>query len=139
MNWTIQQIRQAFSGRLIGKSKMKTSVCGALLYLPADMVKNITNCVWFISSPDDAWAFTFRGSDIKDQHLVFLSDELFEETKEKIEYTILHEIGHVILKHRNSMGYRQSQTEIRQQELQADRFAKKYLFPAKPQVRKVTI
>jgi len=106
---------------------MRKMVCETLLYLPSEIIKYVTGSVWFISSPEDAWAFTFRGSDIKNQHLIILSDELFNQKKNQIRYTILHEIGHVLLGHKNSIGFEQTQSEIKQQELEADQFANKYL------------
>lgn len=127
MDWTVEEISHAFSGRLVGKLPMRAIVCETVLLLPSDMIQYVTGNVWFISSPEDAWAFTFRGADIKERHLVILSEELFEQDKKQIQYTILHEIGHVILQHKNSIGYEQTQSEIDQQELQADIFAKKYL------------
>jgi Zn-dependent protease with chaperone function len=106
---------------------MKRAVCETILYLPDEIIKHVTRKVWFISSPEDAWAFTFRGSDIKGQHLIVISDKLLRQTANDISYTILHEIGHVMLRHRNSMGFEQSKEEIRRQEKEADKFAKKYL------------
>lgn len=127
MKWTIEKIRRSFSGRLIGSLKMREQVCKTLLCLPSDMIKQTTSCVWFISFPDNAWALTFKGSDVADQHLVFISHELLAENPKKIKYTILHELGHVFLNHRNSMGFYQTDSEINQQEREADNFAKKYL------------
>ncbi len=127
MDWTVERIRHAFSGRLIGNLRMRVTVCEAILYLPSEMIEYITGNVWFISSPEDAWAFTFRGSEIKNRHLIILSDELFMQTKDKIEYTILHEVGHVMLGHRNSIGFEQTQSEIRRQEKEADQFSRNYL------------
>ncbi len=89
--------------------------------------ENVCATVWFISSPEDAWALTFRGSEIKNRSLVILSDELFLEDEEQIRYTILHEVGHIVLHHRNSIGYEQTQLEIDQQEKEADHFAKNIL------------
>ncbi len=106
---------------------MKTHVRETVSLLSEDLIKYVTKKVWFLSSPEDAWAFTFRGSDVKNQHLVYLSDELFKQDKERITYTILHEIGHCILKHENSMGRKQTQSEIDKQEFEADQFTKKYL------------
>ena len=90
------------------------------------MIAYICSNIWFISSPDDAWALTFKGSDINTKSLIFLSDELLNQYEEQIKYTILHEIGHVILKHKNSIGCQQTETEIKQQEIEADNFAKNY-------------
>jgi Zn-dependent peptidase ImmA (M78 family) len=58
---------------------------------------------------------------------VFISDELLRQKKEHIYYTILHEIGHVVLNHRNSIGFRQTVSEIKRQESEADLFAKRHL------------
>lgn len=49
------------------------------------------------------------------------------QDKEQIQYTIAHEIGHVILKHKNSIGRMQTQSEIKIQEREADEFAREYL------------
>jgi hypothetical protein len=127
MNWTITKIRKALGGKLIGNLFMREIVCKTLLLLPPDTIENICKKVWFISSPEDAWALTFRGSEIKNRSLIFLSDELLNQNAQQINFTILHEIGHVVLNHRNSIGYQQTQTEIKQQEQEADRFAKTYV------------
>lgn len=127
MKWTIEKVRRALGGKLIGKLYMREMVCKAILLLPPDVIEQITKGVWFISSQEDAWALTFRGSDIRERHLIFLSDELFTQDEDQIMYTILHEIGHVVHNHRNSIGFTQTESEIRQQEAEADRFAKQYL------------
>ena len=125
---TISEINKAFGGRLIGNPKVKTIICEIVATLPKNLIEYITNNVWFLSSPEDAWAITFRGSDIYNhQHLIFLSHELFNEDSSQIEYTTLHEIGHVILGHKNSIGRKQTQSEIDKQEFEADQFARKYL------------
>jgi Zn-dependent peptidase ImmA (M78 family) len=80
-----------------------------------------------MSSPEDSWAFTFRGADITYRHLIFLSDELLRQQVEQIRYTILHEIGHVVLDHNNSIGYLQTESEIKRQEAEADDFARRLL------------
>lgn len=127
MKWTLLQVRKALNGRLVGNSFMRESVCKTILLLPSESILYVCSHVWFISSPEDAWAFTFRGSEIKERSLIFLSDELFAQDERQIRYTILHEIGHVVLNHRNAIGYDQTQTEINQQEDEADRFAKEIL------------
>lgn len=127
MKWTVTDVRKALGGRLIGKLFMREVVCKTLLLLPQDILENVCATVWFISSPEDAWAFSFRGSEIKNRSLVILSDELFLQSEEQISYTILHEVGHIVLYHRNSIGYEQTQSEIKQQENEADNFARMYL------------
>lgn len=128
MNYTFTKIRQKFGGKLIGSGKMKQMVCSTLLIFPEDIIKKVTQKVWFISSFDDGWAFALRGDELKkDEALIFLSDELLKEKERQIRFTIAHEIGHVILGHRNSIGRKQTSTEIARQEKEADKFVKKYL------------
>lgn len=79
-----------------------------------------------MGSFEEAWAFAFTGNDLKDQHLVFLSDELLMQDEKQIHYTIAHEIGHVVLNHKNSTLVKQTKEEIRKQEKEADEFAKEY-------------
>lgn len=106
---------------------METMVCKSILLLPDEIIGRVCKTVWFISSPEEAWAMTFRGEELKERHLVFLSDELFLQSEEQITYTILHEIGHVMLNHRNSIGITQTESEIQRQEKEADAFARMYL------------
>lgn len=127
MKWNVLTIRKALGDKLIGTLFMREQVCMALLLLPSENIEFVCAKVWFISSQDNAWAFTFRGADIKDRSLIFISDELLRQEEKQINYTILHEIGHVVLNHRNSIGYEQTQTEIKEQEREADMFAKKYI------------
>jgi Zn-dependent protease with chaperone function len=111
----------------MGNPQMKNAVCEAVGLLPIELINFVTLKVWFVASLEEAWAFTFNGSDIQGQSVVILTDELFKQEKKLIRYTILHEIGHVLLGHKNSMGFTQSSAEIRRQEKEADEFAIKYL------------
>ena len=106
---------------------MKQWVCEVVALMEDDLVNYITSACWFFGSMDDSLAFTFTGNDLRNQHLIFLSDELFMHDEEQIKYTIAHEIGHVILRHRNSIIEKQSKAEIYKQEKEADEFAKKYI------------
>lgn len=99
-----------------------------LTFFPENIIDHITAKVWFVSSMEDAYAFALRGDELKqDEHLIFLSDELLREDESQIIWTIAHEIGHVILGHRNSIGLLQSKQQIKKQEEDADKFARKYL------------
>lgn len=127
MNVRERQIFKAFGGRLVGKPLMKKVVCEIVAKFPDEIVEFVTDKVWFLSSMEDAWAFTFTGSDIQNHHLIFLSDELLNENLDQIYFTIAHEIGHVVMGHKNSILINQSKEEIRQQEREANAFARKYL------------
>jgi Zn-dependent peptidase ImmA (M78 family) len=124
---TIQQIKKAFGGRIVAGEFAKQMIAQAVAKLPADKIECLIDHVWFFSSLPDTWAYAFHGNDLKNQDLIFLSDELFKELENQIQYTILHEIGHILLNHRNSIGFKQSKQEIEKQEKQADGFAYKYL------------
>ena len=75
---------------------------------------------------EDTWAFAFTGNDLKDMHMVFLSDDLLMQNEAQIHHTIAHEIGHIVLNHRNAIHMKQSTKEIEQQEREADAFAEKF-------------
>jgi len=126
MTGAAREIYYRFEGKLIGSRFMKEYVCRVLSYMPPKIIDFVTRKCWFMASMDDAFAFTFTGNDLKDQHLIFLSDDLFRQDAEQISHTIAHEIGHVILGHRNSTITKQTKGEIHKQEKEADEFAKKY-------------
>lgn len=124
----IQQIVDAFEGKVIGNNRMKHFVYETLSFFPDDIVQFITENCWFMGSFDDAYAYAFTGNDLKNQHLIFLSDDLLRQDENQIHFTIAHEIGHIMLGHKNSVQYKQSKEEISQQEHQADAFANSYGF-----------
>ena len=118
----------SFGHKLIGNSHMKKMVLTTLSFFPKDIVNFVTKNCWFVSSFEDGWAFTLRGDDLKrTEYLIFLSDELLSQNSDQIIWTIAHEIGHVILGHRNSIGLPQAKSEVKKQEHEADDFARKYL------------
>lgn len=121
-----RKIYKAFGGKLVGSQKMKNHVCLVLSKMPDQIVKFVTKKVWFMGSMEDAWGFTFTGKDLDGQHLIFLSDELFRQSESQINYSIAHEVGHVVLGHKNSTLYKQTKREIGRQEKEANAFAKKY-------------
>ena len=127
MKKDIKIIYMSFNGWLVGTTFMKRCVCEVLTKMPQDVIDYITLNCWFFSSMDDAWAFTFTGNDLRDQHLIFLSDDLLRQHLTQVYFSIAHEIGHVILGHRNSTLFRQSKKEIRIQEQEADNFARKFV------------
>lgn len=107
---------------------MKRMVIKTLSFFPEEIVNYVTKTTWFIGSFEDGWAFTLRGDELKpNEYLIFLSDELLVEDEAQIIWTIAHEIGHVVLNHRNSIGLPQTKSEIKKQEKEADEFAKKYV------------
>jgi Zn-dependent protease with chaperone function len=128
MQKNARRIYIAFEGKLIGTPFMKRAVCETLNKMPQEIIDYITKNCWFFASMEDAWAFTFTGNDLKNQHLIFLSDDLLNQHPKQIKYSIAHEIGHVILEHRNSILERQTKQEIRNQEKEADKFAEQYIF-----------
>lgn len=122
-----RDVYYAFEGKLVGRREMKQYVCEVVALMEEDIINYVTSNCWFFGSMDDALAFTFTGNDLINQHLIFLSDELFIHNENQIRYTIAHEIGHVILGHRNSVIRKQSKSEIYKQEREADKFARKYI------------
>ena len=122
------EIQKAFGHRLIGTRLMKRMVVTVLRRMPGKIAEKVTKRCWFVSSFEDGWAFTLRHNDLKrGEFLIFLSDELLREDENQIIWTITHEIGHIILGHRNSIGVVQSKAEVGRQEKEADEFALRYL------------
>ncbi len=125
---TIPEIQKAFGHKLIGNSSMKKVVAKTLQILPLDIIKFITRSTWIVGSFEDGWAFTLRGDELKKgEYLIFLTDELLAADEDQIMQTIMHEIGHVVLGHRNSIGKVQTKSDVRKQEQEADEFVEKYL------------
>ncbi len=127
MQQEIEKIRKKFSGKLAGSKKMQNIVCETLLSFPKEIVDYVTENVWFVSSFDDSWGFVLKGSEIGNKFIVFFGDELFAQDKYEQKYTVAHEIGHVVLKHRNAILEPQTKAQTNVQEAQAHKFALKYV------------
>lgn len=127
MNSKAEKIKTMFGKQLVGKASMKKAICETLAKFPPEITSQVTKNTLFVSSFEDAWGFVLRGDEIGDKHLVFFSEELFDQDSPQIHYTIAHEIGHVVLNHRNSFLEQQTKKEVAKQEKEADSFAKKYL------------
>lgn len=123
----LEAILVAFDGKLVGTKHMKHYVCETVALMSTDIITYVTNNCWFLSSMDEAWAFTFTGNDLKDQHLIFLSDDLLSQHPQQIRHSIAHEIGHVILGHKNSVLKQQTKREINKQEKEADAFVSQFI------------
>ncbi len=83
----------------------KRLVCETLLIFPLDIIVYVTKNVWFVSSFEDAWGFVLKIDELKERgnYLIVLGEELFEQDSHAQRYEVAHEIGHVILKHRNAI------------------------------------
>ena len=124
MSKNLQEVGRKFGNKIIGKRAVKKLVCSVVSLLNAKQVDFVTSTVWFVNSFPDAWGFVFRGDELKGKFIVFLSDELFRQPKVDQVYEVAHELAHILLSHRNSIGTKQSKTEIADQEKEADRFAR---------------
>ena len=124
MSKNLQEISRKFGNKIIGKQAIKKLVCDVVSLLSAKQIDFVTSTAWFVNSFPDAWGFVFRGDELKGKFIVFLSDELFRQPKADQVYEVAHELAHILLNHRNSIGTKQSKTEIADQEKEADRFAR---------------
>ena len=121
-------IKKALGHKLLGNGYLKSMVIRALQKLPSGVLENVCIHCWFVGSFDGGWAFTLRADELKKgECLIFLGDELMDEDEDQIIWTIIHEIGHVILGHRNSIGEVQAKSETREQEKEANLFALRLL------------
>ncbi len=92
MHWTVATVRRALGDKLIGSLYIREFICKTVLLLPSEIIEKVCKTIWFISTPEDSWAFTFRGSELQDRSLIILSDELLRQNEAQIRYTLLHEI-----------------------------------------------
>jgi Zn-dependent peptidase ImmA (M78 family) len=127
MNNKAIAIQDAFQGKLVGRRAMKQHVGEVLSRMPEEIIRFVTDTVWFVTSFDDAWAFTFTGSDFENKHVIFLSDDLLAQDISQIYWTIAHEIGHVVLGHKNRFSEKFNKKRVTDQERQADTFAQQYV------------
>jgi len=123
----LETISKKFGNKIIGDEEVRKIICEVVSLLPTKTIDFVTKNVWFVNSFPDAWGFVFRGNELKGKYLVFLSNEIFKQPKEDQYYEIAHEIGHILLKHRNSIGKPQTKAHIARQEREADGFARSLL------------
>lgn len=127
MQSELKNIQKAFHGKLVGKAAMKHHVAEVLAEMSPDIISFVTKEVWFVTSFDDAWAFTFTGNDFENKYVIFLSDDLMHENVQQIRWTIAHEIGHVVLGHKNRFLEKFGREKTHEQERDADAFAEQFV------------
>ncbi len=129
MKENVDTIEKKFRDKLVGGKRMQRLICETLLIFPREIVDYVTKNIWFVSSFKDAWGFVLKIDELKERgdYLIFLGDELWQQDDYAQRYEIVHEIGHVVLKHRNAITKPQSQAEIEEQEKEAHEFALRYL------------
>lgn len=123
----LEDVKRKFGNKIIGSQKVQNLVCSVVGLLPSEKADFVTKNVWFVNSFSDASSFVLRGDELAGKYLVFLSDEVFKQPKSDQYYEVAHEIGHILLNHRNSIGISQTSVEIEKQERQAEQFAYKLL------------
>ena len=129
MDQKADQIKKRFGEKLIGSKRLQQLVCETLHIFPQEVINYVTKNVWFVTSFDDSWGFVLKIDELKSKgkFVIFLGDELWKQDEYARRYEIAHEIGHVILKHRNAITAPQSKAEVDRQEKEAHQFALKYL------------
>ena len=119
-------IYRAFGGKLHVNKRLQKRVLKVVAKLPDDLIRKVTQDCWILGSVEDGWAYVFRGDELKGKNLIIVGDILLKQPEEDIEWTIMHEIGHVILGHRNGILVTQSRSVTARQERDADAFAKEF-------------
>ena len=114
--------------RILGNKYLKVLVAKTLSVIPSDVKEHIAKNVTFIGPFDDAWAYTLQASDLETKYIVVISDELLAQNENQIIKTLIHEIGHATLGHRNAFYKPQSQHEIKKQEREANEFARRIIY-----------
>src|SRR5437868_14722820 len=102
MKKKISEIKKAFGNKVQGTKLMCQMVYETVVIFPDDIIAFITTRCWFLGSFEEAWAYTFKGDDVRGQYMIIISDDLLNQSEFQIKYTIAHEIGHVVLKDRKS-------------------------------------
>src|SRR3989338_11181625 len=121
------KILKDFNTRLVGDEETKKIICETLLVFPKEVIDFVVKNVWFVSAFDDAWSFTLDSEELCGRTIVFLSDDLLRHSKERVTYSVAHEIAHIMLGHKNPYNAKLPQTTEKKFETGADEFAKYYL------------
>lgn len=109
------EIIKQFGGKIVAHGFAKKHIAEAISKLPQDIIQYLIETTWFLCSSPDAYGYAFNGNDVANKHFIFLADELFQQSEHQINYTILHELGYVILNHKNSINFKQTKKEINKQ------------------------
>lgn len=118
---------QSTAPTVFGTNYLKQRVQDAINLLPLDLREYVLENVSFIGSFNDAWAYALKREDVSGKYLIIVSNELLMQDKSHIIATLVHEIGHAALGHKNSIGNIQTKREIRKQEQDAHHFTRRLI------------
>ena len=113
---------------ILGSKYAHKIILQTLSHFPKEIIDFVAKNVTFISSFDDATAYTLQKSDIKSKYVIVVSDELLTQDEKQIIYTLAHEIGHTVLGHRNAFYKPQTKQAIKKQEKEASEFARRVIY-----------
>ena len=124
---SIDGITYEFGGSNIVTDKENVLIAKSMTYLPLRIIKKIIKEVLFASEENCfAWHIPLEQIDNK-KSIIFLSHYIKDMKEKEALHTILHEIGHFILKHKSPILLNLSQIKTKNQEKEANDFANRLL------------
>ncbi|MDD3159587.1 MAG: hypothetical protein PHQ98_01300 [Candidatus ainarchaeum sp.] len=125
INWP--EMFEAFSElKICANEDRKKLIIQALLNLPVDLIDEVMKKCFYVCKLNDDCNQIIPSRLIGEKSIIFLSDDVFDQPKEKILFIILCQTAHVLLDHKSQSCDEIYDDEIIAQEDEAKKFAKLY-------------
>jgi hypothetical protein len=112
----------------LGNDNLLNRICVALSKIPIDIVNDLYDHCYFLMSSEAAKALYFPPGFFDNKAIISFSDAYFKSADKKdFEHTIIHEVAHHALKHKNPWEHDSSEEEFNKQEKEANEQVEKWL------------
>ncbi len=111
----------------LGNEKLRFAVAKCLSKLPLEIIEQVTKNCLFVMPTIEKLGIYLTNDLINDKVIFAFPEKLLEKEKSEIEHTILHEVAHYYLNHKNPLIYTLSGEEYDSQEQEANKQVDEWL------------
>ena len=111
----------------LDNQQLRYVVAKSLSKLPIEIIDKVTENCLFIMPKIEELGIYLPNDFIKDKQIFAFPEKLLEKEEHEIEHTILHEVAHYYLKHKNALIHNLSAEEYDRQEEEANKQVDKWL------------
>ena len=126
--YTVEEILDKSAGSVLPENnQLRDPVALALSKVPKKIANRVLEeCLFLMPSPG-MMGFRISKKLLQGSNAIVLSEKLLEKDQKYIVLTILHEVGHFYLNHKNPVIDQLSEEEERKQEEAAVRWARQWI------------
>lgn len=125
--YTPEEVHYNLAGGIFGET-LEYYVSISLCKIPLSLADRVIKECYFATIPRGVYGLYFTQHNVKNKGLILISDRHLRKGRpERIQHTVLHEIGHWYLKHDSPAIEHEERSEFKRKERETNKQVKKWL------------